>query len=183
MIKDHTCLSHCQFYWFSFNAMPHCITGYLREDEIQQNCCFFFLHGHVVDLFEYVLSHFLLCTGPMVYGICYCPISMKERLGELGFAGERNFLMFSMEMFFMQNSNYGLEVGNQQEGFLTFVWKIPKISDTRPSFMFSRTFKTQLVNFNFLPEMYIVKMVVKICYLNLKQLYQVLNIQACFHIE
>lgn len=59
-----------------------------------------------------VLSHFLLCTGPMVYGICYCPISMKERLGELGFAGERNFLMFSMEMFFMQNSNYGLEVGN-----------------------------------------------------------------------
>ena len=26
-------------------------------------------------------------TGPMVYGICYCPLTKTEELGKMGFAG------------------------------------------------------------------------------------------------
>lgn len=29
--------------------------------------------------------------GPMVYGICYCPLAKKDELADLGFAGERFF--------------------------------------------------------------------------------------------
>jgi len=35
----------------------------------------------------------ILCfIGPMVYGACYCPVSMKDQLKDMGFAGMINFL-------------------------------------------------------------------------------------------
>lgn len=35
----------------------------------------------------FIFESYYIFSGPMVYGICYCPISFMEQLKELGFAG------------------------------------------------------------------------------------------------
>ena len=40
------------------------------------------------DVIYYVTSRDIsLFVGPMVYGACYCPTTMKEQLKSMGFAG------------------------------------------------------------------------------------------------
>lgn len=42
-------------------------------------------YDYVVPWFEYIDCDIL--TGPMVYGICFSPLSLREKFGEMGFAG------------------------------------------------------------------------------------------------
>lgn len=42
-------------------------------------------YDYVVPWFECIDCDIL--TGPMVYGICFSPLSLREKFGEMGFAG------------------------------------------------------------------------------------------------
>lgn len=43
------------------------------------------VYDYVLRRFEYIDCDIL--TGPMVYGICFSPLSLREKFGEMGFAG------------------------------------------------------------------------------------------------